>query len=507
MNLNQLATGVLSGYVSKALQLGAALVLVPFLLDPDVLGVEDYGRAFAIVGMTGIFSIAVVGIHFSADRAIAQAVGRHAEQGGLGINHLLGSTTKVLSLISLAYVGSLLIFDTTTLGWIGIPPDPQYRAALLAAGAISFLENALYLVRSPLIARGDIAYVNLVGMLELAARTAAVFVIFTHSKATVATFFTIQAVFTLGRQIAFWARLDPSDRRGLMRAPMKHSLEAVRYAGPVSLAEGSTVLVRNVPVMLASRFLGATEAGFVAIVANTLQGYILQVFVAVFQPIAVPIASRLRLSQVTPSRLKRFLEIESAYGLGIAILFSQAILWTPRLIPLWLGTGFDGIVLATQIMIAGCGIQTSTLIRRSILIGHGALPAAVPIIAGSAVVSTILTAALVTEFHSWVGAIVIGTGHMIVSSSLGIDRVFGRIFGNVVTRIRVPHVVSVSSIFTLSWLIGQQFSSESFVVDLSLAVATLAGTALIGSMTIISLRTAGNLVAALYRVRGVDFLE
>ncbi|MBK7949414.1 MAG: hypothetical protein IPK00_11910 [Deltaproteobacteria bacterium] len=123
MNLNQLASGVLSGYFSKALQLVASLVLVPFLLDPEVLGVEDYGRAFAIVGMTGIFSVAIVGIHFAAERSIAQAVGRGATAGSIGVNMLLGSTTKVLSLISFVWVGALLLFDETALGWIGIPPS------------------------------------------------------------------------------------------------------------------------------------------------------------------------------------------------------------------------------------------------------------------------------------------------------------------------------------------------------------------------------------------------
>ncbi|MBK7949415.1 MAG: hypothetical protein IPK00_11915 [Deltaproteobacteria bacterium] len=378
---------------------------------------------------------------------------------------------------------------------------------MIAAGAISFLENALYLLRAPLIARGDIAYVNLVGMLELVARTIVVFAAFTLGTASVARFFGIQAAFTLARQLAFLARLEAGDRRGLWRARIGHAADAVRYAGPVSLAEGSTVLVRNVPVMLASRFLGATEAGYVAIVANTLQGYILQTFLAVFQPVAVPIASRLRLSQASPARLRRFLEIESVYALGIAMLFAQAILWTPLLIPLWLGDEFEAIVLATQIMIAGCGIQTSTLIRRSILIGHGALPAAVPIIATSALVSTVLTAVLVVVSHSWLGAVVVATGHMVVSSSLGIDRVFGRLFGHAPARLRLPHVVSVSALFVVAGLLGEQLSPDTPALDLGVGIAALAATGLLGSLTIISLRATLDVFGVLYRARGIDFLE
>mgnify|MGYP000967725873 CR=1 FL=1 len=282
--------------------------------------------------------------------------------------------------MSLVCLIPVFAFGTELLQLLGIPTTSPYRLALAATIAITLFETALYPVRSPLLARGDLAYVNLIGMLELIGRTATLFLWFSFCRPSIAAFLGIQAIFVLIRQLAFFFRIAPAERRDLYRAPLMRSIQTVRYAGPVTLVEGSTLLIRNIPVILASRFLGATEAGYVAIVANTLQGYVLQIFVAVFQPLAVPLASRLRLTEASPSRLHRFLQLEATYGLGIATAFGQLIIWIPVVIPLWLGKEYSVIVLATQIMVAGCGIQTSTLIRRSILIGNGALTAAIPTI-------------------------------------------------------------------------------------------------------------------------------
>lgn len=506
MNLNQLATGVLSGYIFKAAQVAISLVIVPFLLAPDVLGVDDYGRTFAILGATGLFSIATIGLHNAADRAITRAVAS-ARPGSTDVSELLGSAIKVHALVSLAWVVPFVVFDEWVLRSLGIPVEAGYSEAVWAAGAISLLECALYPVRSPLIARGDIAYANLITMLELLFRTASVFLVFSWVGGSVSSFLAIQAFFTLARQIAYYYRLAKSDRVHLVRAPIARAFETIRYAGPVSLAEGSTLLVRNLPVILASRFLGPTDAGYVAVVANTLQGYVLQIFLAVFQPIAVPIASRLRLAQASSSKRARFRQLEAGYAFVIACVFGQAIIWTPVLLPVWLGSEFVPIVLATQIMIAGCGIQTSNLIRRSILIGHGLLPDAVPAIVASALVSSISMAIAFALFHTWFAAIVIGTMHMIVSSAFGIDRVFSRNFHDEGSMTSFPHVVSVTSILVVAWVIGRLTAHTPLVGDIGLAVLGGGVSAAMGFATLIPLRSAQDLVGLLYRVRGVDLFD
>lgn len=507
MNLNQLATGVFSGYATKAIQLIASLVLVPFLLDREILGVEDYGRAFAILGVTGIFSFVVVGFHFSAERMIARSVGETGSSGSLSTIDLLGSATKVLLLTSVAYLAPLFFFESRILNWLGIPLEPRYHIALLAAGSISLLENGLYLFRVPLIARGDIAFVNLVGMLEITCRTLIVFLVFSSTDATIATLLIIQATFTLARQTAFILRLDSSERSRLLRAPLSHSIETLRYARLISVVEGSTLFVRNIPVIVASRCLGPTEAGFVAIVANTIQGYILQTFLAVFQPLAIPLAARLRFSEMNQSRRTQFLEIESLYVLAIALLFGQAIIWTPHLIPIWLGAGFEEITLPTQIMIAGCGLQTSSLIRRAMLIAHGELSRTIITVATSAIVSTILMVIGVVWFDSWFAAIVFSATHIAASNALGFDRVFSGLLGRIDASIQLPNALSVTIIFAAVWLVETQFAPRSNAEVFATSLAGCLVTIGLGSVSLVSPRKGFEIMSMLYRARRSDLFR
>ena len=507
MNIKQIISGVVSGYLTKLIQLVASVAIVPFLLVPEVLGVEDYGRAFSILGATAVIGIAVAGIHLAADRAIAQAVGRAAADGGRLVAEMLGSGTKVLALVNLVFAVPLIVLEQEIFAALGIPTDGRYRGAVAAAAAISFGENALYLLRAPLIARGDIAFVNLVGMLEITARTATLFVLFSRQQGSVVELLGIQAFFTLCRQVAYVFRLEPSDRAGFWRAPISSAATAVRYAGSVTLAEGSVIAVRNLPVMVASRFLGATEAGYVAIVANTLQGYFLQIFYSVVQPIALPIASRFTLPDARSPRLRGFMDVEATYALGVAIVFGQLIYWTPTVIPLWLGEEFVEIVLATQIMLAGSGVQTISILRRSVLIGQGVIGDAVPVLVASALASILLVVVGVVYFDSWLSAVVFSALYLLAASSLAVDRVFVRTFGRAHTAGPMSRILSVGSIFVAAGAIATLPSGVSFLESCMWAAVALGATLALAFLTIISPARCARLIDRLYRSRGVDLFD
>lgn len=507
MNIKQILSGVVSGYLTKVVQLVASVAIVPFLLAPDVLGVEDYGRAFTILGAVSVIGIAVAGIHLSADRAISQAVGRAAADGGRGVALMLGSGTKVLVLVNLAVVIPLIVFEEAIFSALGIPNDGRYAGAVAAAAAIAFGENALYLLRAPLIARGDMAFVNVVGMLEIAARTVTLFALFSRSRGSVVALLGIQAFFTISRQIAYAFRLEPADLSGFWRAPIASAAATIRYAGPVTLAEGSIIAVRNVPVMVASRFLGATEAGYVAVVANTLQGYFQQIFYSVVQPIALPIASRFALSESNSPRRRGFMDLEAIYVLVVAIVFGQMIYWMPVVIPLWLGGEFAEIVLATQIMLAGTGIQTIAILRRSVLIGQGVIADAVPVIVASALVSTLLVVVGVVVFQSWLAAILFSVLYLFSASGFGVDRVFVRSFGRADTAGPLRRVTSVCSIFLAAGALGELPSGDSYVESAAWAVVALVVTLVLAFATILSPRRCIGLTRKLYRSRGVDLFE
>ena len=75
MKLKQLVAGVATGYVTKAVQFVASMALVPFLLRPEVLGVENYGRVFTLIAFMSFGTVLTAGIRLSFVRSISQAVG------------------------------------------------------------------------------------------------------------------------------------------------------------------------------------------------------------------------------------------------------------------------------------------------------------------------------------------------------------------------------------------------------------------------------------------------
>jgi O-antigen/teichoic acid export membrane protein len=333
------------------------------------------------------------------------------------------------------------------------------------------------------------------------------FVLFSGAPGSVFDLLAIQALFTLLRQLAFVFRLEASDRAGFWRAELASAAETIRYAGPVTLAEGSIIAIRNAPVMLASRFLGAAEAGYVAVVANTLQGYFNQIFYSVVQPIALPIASRFTLSDAHSPRRRGFMDLESIYALGVAIVFGQLIYWTPAVIPLWLGESFEAIVLATQIMLAGSGMQTIAILRRSVLIGQGVLTEAVPAIVASALASILLMALGVVFFQSWLAAVLFSAVYLFAASGFGVDRIFVRAFGRADTAGPLARFLSVCSIFVAAGAIAELPSSDSPFESIAWAVVALGVTLGLAFATIISPVRSLRLVQKLYRSRGVDLFE
>ena len=112
MKLRQLAAGIATGYVAKVVQFIAAVALVPFLLRPEILSLEGYGRAFTLIAFMGAGTLITVGVRLSFERSISKAVGSdpHGSTGQVG--SLIGSGTALLLLLCAA------------IGLPGLPAEP-----------------------------------------------------------------------------------------------------------------------------------------------------------------------------------------------------------------------------------------------------------------------------------------------------------------------------------------------------------------------------------------------
>jgi len=503
LKLRQIAGGVATGYFTKAIQFVTTMLLVPFLLRPDVLGVEEYGRAFTLIAFMGVCSFVTAGIRLSFLRSISQGIGEQIAGRDSDVGSLIGSGTAILTVIcgALAFVGTA--FEEPILSAVRFPSDPSYGTAWHLAMLWMFAENGLFLFRGPLMTRGAISYVNWVSATEVIARAGVLVWLLPGSDAPIVTYFVVNSVAALLRCAAFigWSLgFEPSDLRGIHVTRLSKVREIVAYSGSITVAEGASFAVRRAPVLLASRYLGATEAGFVAIVVNTIQDYVLQVLFTVIQPLAVPIAARFDPRRISQSARAFFYDLEALYCGSVILVISGGIVLAPDLIRLWLGPDFQSIVLPAQVILAGCGIEITYSIRKSLLIGQGLFADAVWRIGGLAVATAALTVAAIVVARDWVLAVFVIGGYMVASNVVGIGVVWSRHFER--GEHETPgsrRFVAFAPSFALA-AFGSSFVTEgSWLVDATVAVAVLVSALGCVTWLVIPIGQARSTIARLLR--------
>lgn len=476
MKLKQLAAGIATGYVVKGVQFLAAMVLVPFLLRRDILGVEGYGRAFTLIAFMGAGAVMTAGVRLSFERSISRALGSDPDGTQGQVGSLIGSGTIVLLALCAVIGVPALIWETTLLELVRLPLESHYRVAFRLAVVWMATENSLSLSRSILMARGAISYINYVTMGEVFLRTAMLFLLLPRTEAVFIGYFAVHLAFTALRLAGFigWSLTHaPADFRGLTRASVRDIKETVLYSRSITLAEGATFLVRRGPLLLASRYLAPTEVGFVALVINTIQNYVLTVLFAVVKPLALPIAARFDPRRLTATARKFFFDLEALYCAGVFLIVAEAIVLLPDLIHLWLGEGYGAIVLPAQVILGGCVVEITYAIRRSLLIGQGLLPEAVPRILALALATICVVWIGVTVFDRWELALFPIAGYLVVSNFFGIGSVWSRHF--VRPSESVPgflRFASFSPIFVVA-LVASRFASEGAVSHDFLAVVAV----------------------------------
>jgi len=431
VKLKQLTAGIATGYVVKGVQFLAAMVLVPFLLRRDILGVEGYGRVFTLIAFMGAGTVVTMGVWLSFERSISKALGSDPDGTQGQVGSLIGSGTILLFSLCAMIGLPALIWETRLLELVRIPLESDYRVAFRLAIIWMTAENAFSLFRSTLTARGAISYINSVTMGEVLLRTAALFLLLPHMEAAFVGYFVLNLAFAALRLVGFvgWILTQaPTDLRGLTRLSVRDVRETVLYSRSITLAEGASFLVRRAPLLLASRYLAPAEVGFVALVINTIQNYVLTILFTVVQPLALPIAARFDPRRLTATARKFFFDLEGLYCAGVYLIVAEGIVFAPDLIQLWLGEGYGSIVLPAQVMLGGCAVEITYAIRKSLLVGQGFLPEAVSRILALAMLTVCVVWVGVTVYERWELAVFAIGGYLVLTNLFGIGSVWTRHF-------------------------------------------------------------------------------
>ena len=496
MKLRQLAAGVATGYVTKAVQFVATMALVPFLLRPEILGVDDYGRAYTLIAFMGLGSVLTAGIRLSFVRSVSRDLGAQLEGGGHQIGRLIGSGTAVLLVICGVISAIGLVFEVGILGGVRFPDSDEYRVAWRLALVWMTAENALFLFRSPLMARGAISFVNYVVMAEVALRLVTLVVLLPRTAHPFAVYFAAHALFCTLRSLAFvaWSLVRfPDDLRGLAQVRFESIRETLLYSTSITLAHTASFLVLRAPVMLASRYLGATEAGFIAIVINTIQNYVQQMLLAVVQPIAVPIAARFDPRRISAAARSFFYDLEGLYCASVIVVTSLLTVVAPDLVLIWLGPGYEPIVLPAQVILAGCAVEIAYAVRRSLLIGQGLLQHAIFRILAMAIVTTLAVSFCIIVQGEWAPAAFVTGGYLIVSNVLGIGSIWSRHFAVDEERSRGRRRFAAFLPALAAAIAGSLFAGElDWRIDVALAGTALAWSVLCVQLLVMPVRRIGT---------------
>lgn len=501
MKIRDLLSGIASGYLTKAIQLVISLALVPFLLRDDVLGLEDFGRASAILAAVQLLTLCTDGMRLSFTRAVAQAVGQPG--GAASPGAALGSGSKVLALTCAALAGAIGLAAGPVLRFLSIDASPDNVRALWLTAALFFAENSFNLLQVPLMTRGAISYVNYCLTAETLLRAGGLWLALTLRPHSLSLYFAVFLAAALARHAVFALRLlrsSPQDLRGAARARIAVALPALRYSMPLTAHWGTTILIQRAPIVIASQFLGAEASGLIAIAITTIRGYFLQILFSVLQPIELPVGSLLDPRKLSAAARATLWDLEGIYVLSVTGLIACASSVAPELLRLWLGPGYAALALPSQIVLLGCGVELSLSLRRSIVTGQGLLGASVHryAIAGAlTLVACLVSAIWLERWEPMVASVGI---FLVLANSWAIAAPFRRAFGALAGPhwLRIPLFATAASAIALG--LSALFGSDASYSGLLALPATALLVALLAQFALIPLDRA---LATLRRLRAL----
>jgi O-antigen/teichoic acid export membrane protein len=426
LKLQQIVSGIASGYVTKLAQLVVSLMLVPFFLRDDVLGLEGFGRTNTIIAVIAFLPLLTDGLASSFMRSVSRSLDR--SEDGLRTSDVLGAGFKILGSACGLAIGLLMALSPFVLSMVGLEPS-RHVAALALAGAAFWVENICIVARTPLVGRGQISVVNATCAAEVMLRAVAYLAVFTAWPATLVGYFAIQLAFVLLRTLVllfFLATRWPDDLRGWWRAPWAAGRASVREAWSITTQMGFDVIAHRVPIVVVNRFLGPEASGLAALAVNTIRMYVLHSLFAVLQPIAVPLAARIDPRRISPGRRELLWRLEAVFVFVSGLLVTSFVAAMSYLIPLWLGPSYTVVILPVQAMLLACVIEIAFNGRLSLLFGNGLLGAAVPGYVAAAAVSLTASTVAAVVYGSWQLAVFGVALYFPLATSLGTDRAFRR---------------------------------------------------------------------------------
>lgn len=366
--LRNIIRNVSSGYATKAVQFLVSIMLLPFLISKDNLGLSGWGVVSTLLAITAFFSILMDGWRLSIARAIGTYVSGR-DKNNITTSILLSTLVMTLSIVLIAVVclDELLRFSKLD----SLDSIEMIFFVLLTQFAV---EQICYPAEVYLHAAESTWLVNACFALEVVLRAISILYVFTMGHVSIVNYFLVLCVFvTLRCGTIFLIAIYrvPSFSFGRII----YQKETLNESLPLSIKGLGSYLAFRGSVVLANRYLGVEAAGIVGLALINLRGYLQQTLVSIIRPMIIPLASGVDINAESDARRTKIFSLVDTYQL-LTMLFCLSLgITAPILIPLWLGADLGEYAIILGLFLAFLGLEVGASVRSFIIIsqGHGRL--------------------------------------------------------------------------------------------------------------------------------------
>jgi len=370
MRVIDIVRGMLSGYGFKLVQILAVLFVVPFLLQDEIIGLDDYGRIFAILGLLSPLTLLTDGLKTSFSRSISRSLSDERWSTG----QELGNAFALIASLSAILASIFFAFRIDLLGMIQVPIVRDYTLGFALAVAFVSIDSVFFILMTYLNAKGRADVVNSVMGIEVVGRNLAFVAWFATHGGSVSSYFMIfvfsASLRSLGL-LAYALRRWPADFIGFWSVNLLAMGEAVRYSLSLSAESINFYVFQRFTIPLTAAFIGPAEAGMLALGVNTISNNLSQVLLNVIRPLLIPIAARIRFDKLSDVRRRLLLDLDAIYVLVAGLVTVPIIAGMPTLVGVWLGQEYVELIFPAQILVAGTTLNVAFNMRRALMVGHG----------------------------------------------------------------------------------------------------------------------------------------
>jgi hypothetical protein len=352
-----------SGYVVVAVQAVIGIVMVPYLISNDHLGLQKYGTLMLIQSSVAILTVLLDGLRLET----ARIIGKATKSETFYLNEINIVALVLAFLIGFIYI---LLMKIMPVYFISFKITDEMLNASLIMVAAFIIEQLYYALDSYLHAVKKSIIANFMSITDTIMRAALILILFTYHNANIiaytqAIFISLGVKYLLARQVLYKLNYK-QDRVSL--ASIMNVLKGFDSAPTQTLQGLSPYIIFRGAVILSGIRLGAEHAAVVAIFIQTIRNYFNQAVFSGLRPFILPFLSATQNDKTQRRGITKFF---IAYQLIVLTIGGIAAISAEYWFPLWLGNDLGKYYYLAWIVLIGYSVEVALLFYYYDLIAAG----------------------------------------------------------------------------------------------------------------------------------------